>query len=88
VDVPPVAHDALSVRDVEVACHLVDQHLAANGAALLSTKIGEVLGPIVQALGGVSLDLVDAPLFALVCLDQLVAGVAAPADRGSQILLV
>lgn len=53
MDVPPVAHDALAVRDVEVAGHFIHQHMPRNHAAFVGAQAGEVLRAIVDALGGV-----------------------------------
>lgn len=77
MDVSTVTHNALAVRDVEVARYFVDAHFATHGAALVRADVGEVLGAVVYALCGVAQNLRDAPLLQLVGLDQLVAGVAA-----------
>ncbi len=88
VDVPPIAHDALALGDVEVARHLVDQHAAADHAALVFAEVGEVLCAVVDALRGVAQDLVDAPLLALVGLDQLVARVAASERHAAEKVII
>lgn len=78
VDVPAVSYDALAVCDVKVSRYFVHQHLAADRAALIGAQVGEVLGAVVYALCGVAQDVRDAPLLALVRLNEVVAGVAAP----------
>lgn len=77
VNVATVPHNALAVSDVEVSRHLIHQHLPADRAALVGAQVRKVLGAVVNALRGVAQDVGDAPLLALVGLDEVIAGVAA-----------
>lgn len=80
VDVLAVPHDAVAVRDVEVARHLVHLHTAPDIAAFPRIDGVEGHGSVALALGAVAQDAADVPLLGLVRPDQLVAGVAASAE--------
>lgn len=57
MNMTPVAHNTLTMSNVEVSGHFVDTHFAAHSAAFVRTDVGKVFGPIVYALRGVAEDL-------------------------------
>ena len=84
VDVLAVAHDAVSVGDVEVARHLVHLHAAPDVAAFAGIDGVEGDGAVALALRAVAQDGAHVPLLGLIRAHELIARIAAPINRISR----